>query len=59
MIGSASGDSLCARALAILRSSVLARPLLFTSALLVDRRYLVVIQFIVFNLVVVSLCVDS
>ena len=59
MIGSASGDELCARARAILRSSVLARPLLFTSALLVDRCYFVVIKFIVFNAVVVSLCVDS
>ena len=55
VIGSASSDALCARALAILRSSVLARPDLFTSDLLVDRCYFVVIQFIVFSAVVVSL----
>ena len=59
VIGSASSDALCARALAILRSSVLARPNLFTSDLLVDRCYFVVIQFIVFSAVVVSLWVDS
>ena len=45
MIGSASSEALCARALAILRSSVLARPDLFTSDLLVDRCYFVVRSF--------------
>ena len=52
---SSSSDALCARALAILRSSVLARPLMFTSDLLVDRCYFVVMKFIVFSVVVVSL----
>ena len=35
------------------------RPLMFTSDLLVDRCYFVVIKFIVFSVVVVSLRVDS
>ena len=55
----ASSDALCARALAILRSSVLARPLMFTLDLLFYRCCFVVIKFIVFNVVVVSLCIDS